>query len=172
MKCKQRQGLQYLLTKKSLHCTRQPRVKRFWVFIVYGEIRWPLMYQISRISHRECSIKKGSLLNCVPCVLKMCSRANVPCVLMWSRANVPCVLSAHVPACLVWLRAHVPTWLACSRANVPCLLMCSHVNVLCLLTSSRANFPCVHTCQRASFDVTIFSFAAIVAEITHTVDKL
>ena len=65
-------------------------------------------------------IMKLSLLNCVSCVLKTCSRANVPCVLTCSRANVPCVL----------------------------------------------------TCQRASIDVTIFSFAAIVADIAHTVDKV
>ena len=34
-----------------------------------------------------------SLLNCVPCVPKTCSRANVPCVLTCPRANVFCVLT-------------------------------------------------------------------------------
>ena len=38
-------------------------------------------------------------------------------------------------------------------------------------TCQRALRAYVHTCQRASIDVTIFSFAAIVAEVTHTVDK-
>ena len=33
-----------------------------------------------------------SLLNCVSCVLKTCSRANMSCVLTCSRANVPYVL--------------------------------------------------------------------------------
>ena len=35
-----------------------------------------------------------SLLNCVPCVLKTCSRANVPCVLTCQRA-----LHAYVLTC-------------------------------------------------------------------------
>ena len=83
-----------------------------------------------------------SLLNYVPCVLKTCSLAKVPCVLTCSRA--------HVPKCL-----------ACLRAHVPCVLMCS-----------RANMPCMLTWQRPSFDVTIFSFAAILAEVAHTVDKV
>ena len=34
-----------------------------------------------------------SLLNCVPCVPKTCSRANVPCVLTCPCANVFCVLT-------------------------------------------------------------------------------
>ena len=53
-----------------------------------------------------------SLLNRVPCMLKACSRGNVPCMLTCSRGNVPCV----------------PT---CSRANVPCMLMFSRA--LCVL---------------------------------------
>ena len=60
-----------------------------------------------------------SLLNCVPCVLKLCSCANVPCVLTCSRANVSCELK-----CQRVLRAHVPTCLACLRANVSCVLTC------------------------------------------------
>ena len=40
---------------------------------------------------------------------KNCSRANVPCVLMWSPANVLCVLTSHVPMCLACLRGHMPT---------------------------------------------------------------
>ena len=78
--------------------------------------------------------RSWSLLNCVPCVLKTCSRANVPCVLTCSRTNMPCVL----------------TCLACSHANVPCVLTCSCVNLSCLLTCSRANVPFVLTCSRAN----------------------
>ena len=66
-----------------------------------------------------------SLLNCVPCVLKTCSHANMLCVL----------------TCHSVLRAHVPCVLPCSRANVPCVLMYSRVNVACELTCSRANRP-------------------------------
>ena len=65
------------------------------------------------------SMSSQSLLNCVPCVLKMCSRANLPYVLRCSRANVPCVHTCYVPTCLV-----------CLCANVPC--------VLCVLTCQRA----------------------------------
>ena len=44
---------------------------------------------------------KWSLLNCVPRVLKTCSRSNLPCVLTCSRANVPCerALLAYVLTC-------------------------------------------------------------------------
>ena len=56
---------------------------------------------------------------------------------------------------------------------VPCVLKtCSRVNVPCALTCQRALRAYVFTCQRASFDATIFSFAAIVAEVVHTVGKV
>ena len=70
-----------------------------------------------------------SLLNCVPRVLKTCSRA----------------LRAYILKCLACLRATLPCMLTCSYANVPCVLTCSPANVLCLLTSSRANVPCALT---------------------------
>ena len=60
-----------------------------------------------KISNFLCFLR--SLLNCVPCVLKTCSRANVSCVLTCSRANVPSYLRAHVPTCFACLRAHVQT---------------------------------------------------------------
>ena len=50
-----------------------------------------------------------SLLNCVPCVLKTCPRAKVPCVLTPSSANVPCVLTSSQPTCLACSRAYVFT---------------------------------------------------------------
>ena len=87
------------------------------------------------------NIYERSLLNCVPYLLKTCSRANVSYVLtcfMCLRAHVPtcfaCLralraLRAQVLTCLACLRAHVPTCLACLRANVPCVLMCSCVNM-------------------------------------------
>ena len=43
-----------------------------------------------------------SLLNCVPCLLKTCSSANVPCVLTYSRANVPCALTGNLPCVLTY----------------------------------------------------------------------
>ena len=61
-----------------------------------------------------------SLLNCVPCVIKTCSRANVPYVLTCSRVNPPCVRM-------------------CSRFKVLCMLPCSHANVTCVLTCLRAH---------------------------------
>ena len=69
------------------------------------------------------AINVSSLLNCVPRVLKKCSRANVPCLLTCSRANMSCVLT-------------------CSRPNVPYVLTCSRPNVLCMLTG---NLRCVLT---------------------------
>ena len=82
-----------------------------------------------------------SLLNCVPCVIKTCSRANVPYVLTCSRAKVPCV-----PACS---RANLLWVLTCSRVNAPCVRMCSRFKVLCMLPCSHANVTCVLTCLRA-----------------------
>ena len=60
-------------------------------------------------------LRQKSLLNCVPCVLKTCPRANVPCVLTCSRALRTYVLTcqrglrAHVTTCLARLLAHVTT---------------------------------------------------------------
>ena len=63
-----------------------------------------------------------SLLNCVPCVLKACSRPNVLCVLMC----LAC-LGAHVPTCLACLRANVPTCLVYLRALRAYVLTCQRV---------------------------------------------
>ena len=91
-------------------------------FIINGDPKQLFMFAILN--------NMTSLLNCVPCVVKTCSRANVPYVLTCSRAYVLCVLT-------------------CSRANVPCVLTCSLANVPCVLTCSRANTPCVLTHSRA-----------------------
>ena len=115
----------------------------------------------------------------MPCVLKTCSRANVPWVLTCShvptflaclRAHVPWVLKyvltyqhalcAYVLTCLECLRAHVPTYLACLLAHVPTSLACL-----------RALPAYVLMCQHINFDTTIFSFTATVAEVVHTVSK-
>ena len=82
-----------------------------------------------------------SLLNCVPCVLKTCSRANVPCVVTCSCGNVPCVLTCS--------RANIPCVLTCSRASVPCVLTYSLAYVPCVLTLSLKSVPCVLACPRA-----------------------
>ena len=119
-----------------------------------------------------------SLLNCMSCVLKMyssanvpacrsalrsyvltcpvSSRANVPCKLTWSLANVSCMftcvacLHVHLPTCLACLCAHLPKCLACSHANVPGVLMWSRANVSWVLMCSRVNVPCVLTCSRTN----------------------
>ena len=109
-------------------------------------------------------LHKKARVNRVPCVLKTCSRTNVPCVLTCQRAlrvyMLTCqrALYAYVPTCLACLRVHVQTCLTCLRAHV---LTCQ-----CALTGD------VLTCQRGSFDATIFSFTAIVAEAVHTVGKV
>ena len=91
---------------------------------------------------------KKARVNRVPCVLKTCSRTNVPCVLTCALRvyMLTCqrALYAYVPTCLACLRAHEPTCLACLRVHVQtCLsayvLTCLRVNVLWLVTSSRAN---------------------------------
>ena len=71
---------------------------------------------------------KKSLLNWVPCVLKMCSRDSMPWVVACLYSNVPYVLTcsctslmclhADVPMCLVCSRAHLQTYFACSGAEV------------------------------------------------------
>ena len=99
-----------------------------------------------------------SLLNCVPCVLKACSRPNVLCVLMCLaclgahvptclaslRALVPTCLAclrANMPTCLVRLRAHVPTWFACLRAHVSACLTCLCAHLLTYLKTLCVHVP-------------------------------
>ena len=91
-------------------------------FIINGDPKQLFMFAIL--------INMTSLLNCVPCVVKTCLRANVPYVLTCSRAYLLCVLT-------------------CSRANVPCVLTSSLANVPCVLTCSRSNTPCVLKHSRA-----------------------
>ena len=83
------------------------------------------------------------LINCVPCMLKTSSRANVSCVLTCSRGNVPCVLTGqralcvYVLTCQRALRSYV---LKCQRAVLPYLLTC-----LRALRALRALvLPCQH----------------------------
>ena len=94
------------------------------------------------LSSPEFQLVAATQLNCVSCVLKTCSRANLPCVHMCQRA-----LRAQVPKRA--LRAYGPTHLACLRANVPCVLECSGINVHCVLTCSCPNVSCGLICQRA-----------------------
>ena len=56
------------------------------------------------------------------------------------------------------------------RALRAYVLTCQSALRAYMLTCQRAFRAYVLTCQRASFDATIFSFAAIVAEVLHTVD--
>ena len=62
-----------------------------------------IKYQGADVMKQEVTnIKMTSLLNCVPRVLKTCSRSNVPCVLTYQsvlrglRANVPCALTGNI----------------------------------------------------------------------------
>ena len=79
----------------------------------------------------------------------------------YESAKLRALRAKNVHTCQRALRTYVLTYQRALRAYVPTCLVCL-----------RANVPCVLTCQRASFDVTIFSFAAIVAEVAHTVDKV
>ena len=99
-----------------------------------------------------------SLINCLLCVLKTCSQANVPSVLPCWGANVPCVLTrprAHVQTCFACLRAlracvptylahlhaHVPTCLLCLRAHMPTCLACLCTYVSVWFAGSRGYVP-------------------------------
>lgn len=115
-----------------------------------------------------------SLLNCVPCVTKTCERANVPGVLICSRANALCVvlcLSANLPRVL--------RYLTCKNPLHTYVLTCQHVMrahvSICIESISIAWHDFrdhVITCQHACFDATFFSFAAIAADVIHTVGKV
>ena len=134
---------------------------------------------------------KRSLLNCVPYVLKTCSRANAPCMLSCSRGSMPCMLiysHGNVSCFLTCSCANVSSLLTCSCLNMPCVLIYSRVNVACELTGSRANMPWVPCLTRlvwtsdplptclassvSSFYATFFGFTAIVVETGHTVGKV
>ena len=81
-------------------------------------------------------------LNCVPCVLKTCSGANVPYMLTCSRTSVYFVLTcAH---------GNMSCVLTCSRPSLPCLFTSSRPNMLCVLTCSRGKVLCVLSRSRAS----------------------
>ena len=62
--------------------------------------------------------------------------------------------------------------LTCQRVLRAYVLKCQHALRAYVFTCQRAMRAYVLTCQRASFDATIFSFAAIVAEVLHTVGKV
>ena len=91
---------------------------------------------------------KMSLLNCVPCVLKTCSRTNVPCVLTYQR-----VFCAHVPACLACSRALQAYVLTCQRALRASVITCQLVLRTYVITcqrSVRAHMPTCFACSRAN----------------------
>ena len=73
-------------------------------------------------------------------------------------AKLRALRAKNVLTCQCVLRVYV---LTCQRAL--------HAYVL---TCQRAFRTYVLTCQRASFDAIIFSFAAIIAEVVHTVGKV
>ena len=95
------------------------------------------------------------LLNCVPCVLKPCSRANVSCVITCWRGNVPCILTcqrdlcAYVLTCQCVLRAHVPMYLACLCVHMPTCLACLSAYLPMCLASLFDHVPTCFACSRA-----------------------
>ena len=118
-----------------------------------------------------------SLLNCMPCVLKTCSHADVPCVLACNGCQR--VLRAYVLTCQHVLHAHVLTWqcplcayvFTCSSANVSCVLTCSRDKAPYVLTCSRANLLCVLSCSHVSMSsVLIYSRVNVACELmcSHT----
>ena len=86
-------------------------------------------------------------------MLKTCSRANVPYMLMCLVCLCPhmstclacqCALHAYVLMCLACLCAHVPTFL---RANVPCILRANMLYMLKCQRTLLAYVPYLLTCQ-------------------------
>ena len=104
-----------------------------WEYTIVANYIFPCNAMVCSII----AINVSSLLNCVPRVLKKCSRVNVPCVPTCSRANMSCVLTCSRP--------NVPFVLTCSRPNVPYVLTCSRANVLCMLSG---NLRCVLTYRK------------------------
>ena len=103
----------------------------------------PRVYPFSKTA-----VKWRSLVNCLPCVLKTCSRAKVPCVLTCSHANVFCILKCS--------RASISCILTCSCANESSVLTCSHANMSCVLACARANVPYLLTCQSTLHTCVLF----------------
>ena len=92
---------------------------------------------------------KLSVLNCVPCMLKTCSHANVPYMLTCSSALCAYLLMSQRALCAYMLKSCTLYVLTCSQANVPCVLTCSCANVPCVLTCLRALHAYVLMCQCA-----------------------
>ena len=109
----------------------------------------------------------------MPCVLKTCSRVNVPCVLTCSRANGPSVLAysrTHVPTCLAYSCAHVSTCLACLRAHVPTCYACLRPQVATWFACSRAHvqrcIDCLRTSRVIMPCVLMYSCANVACKLT------
>ena len=88
---------------------------------------------LKAVAWSEMLIKKWSLLNCMPCMLKMCSCTNLPSAYVptcpvCSHANMLCVFT-----CSCVLRGHMAMHLACLRANVLVLIPLFSVSLLLLL---------------------------------------
>ena len=102
-----------------------------------------------RFNNYKCVHRNYLKQSLLTCMLKACSRANVPCVLTCSRANMPCVLKyspANVSYVLTCSRTNVFCELKWWRVNVSCVLMCSRANLSCKLTYSHLNMlsvPCL-----------------------------
>ena len=115
--------------------------------------------------------------DCVPFVLKTRSCANVRCVLTCSRANVPYMLTwprdlcAHVLVCWRALGAYVLTSQHALRTHV---LTFQHAlsPLPHYLTWLRDHLPTWLVFSASNFDAIFFSFAAILVEGEHIIDKV
>ena len=67
---------------------------------------------------------------------------------------------------------NVPTCQCALRAYVLCMLTCQYALRAYVFTCQRPLRAYMFMCQRASFDGTVFSFAAIVAEVVHIPGKV
>ena len=114
----------------------------------------PLTSAASPQTHIKITI--SSLLNCVPCMLKMCLRPNVPYVLTCSTCQR--ALSAYV--------------LICQCAMWDYVLTCQHALRAYVSAYQRVMRAYMLMYQLASFDANIFSSPAIVAEVAHTLGKV
>ena len=137
---------------------------------------WFIQY-VCYLYEENKSISSVTLLNCVSCVLKLCSRVNVSCVLTFTRAKVPCVSKYSRGNMYCVLRCSCVG--TCSCANV--LHMSTYLAYLCTHVSTQlVNMPGVSCLTRlpwrrdhlpTCFPSSVSSFEVIVVEVKHAVGK-
>ena len=101
---------------KSYICISFVDWPKFWNFCISEVVLGT--YQVLKIHTNKYG---KSLLDCMPYVLKVCSHANMSCMLTCSHANVSYMLTCQHP-----LHAHALMSLAYLYAHIPMFLMCLH----------------------------------------------